>query len=144
MKRFILDCSISASWCLKDESNEEANRILELMSESEAHVPSIWPVEMANVLVVAERRSRISAADAAHAVELLLSLPIKADKGYLENFGTIRLLALEHKLSAYDACYLELAQRTGLPIATLDHALQTAAGKCGTPLLTRTPGTKKR
>jgi len=143
LTRFILDCSISASWCLKDASNEEANSILELMRESEAHVPSIWPVEMANVLVVAERRSRISAADAARAIEILLSLPIKADKGYLENLDAIRLLAREHRLSAYDACYLELAQRTGLPIATFDHALQTAAGNCGVPVFAPALGRKK-
>jgi predicted nucleic acid-binding protein len=143
LNRFILDCSISASWCLKDESNEEANSILERLGEDEALVPSIWPVEMANVLVVAERRKRISAADAARAIEILLSLPIKADKGYLENLDTIRLLAREHKLSAYNACYLELAQRTGLPIATLDHALQAASDKCGVPLFAPTLGRKK-
>jgi predicted nucleic acid-binding protein len=143
LNRFILDCSISASWCLKDESNEEATRILERMSEDEALVPSIWPVEMANVLVVAERKSRISTTDAARAVEILLSLPIHADKGNLENLSTIRLLAREHKLSAYDACYLELAQRTRLPIATLDHALQAAAAKCGVSLFFPTEERKK-
>jgi predicted nucleic acid-binding protein len=134
LNRFILDCSISASWCLKDESNEEANKILDRLAEDGALVPSIWPVEMANVLVVAERRKRISAADAARAIEILLSLPIHADKGNLEDLDAIRLMAWEHKLSAYDACYLELAQRTGLPIATLDHALQAASGKCGVAL----------
>lgn len=140
MNRFILDCSMSASWCLKDESNDEANKILDRLGEDEALVPSIWPVEMANVLVVAERKGRISAADAARAVEIVLSLPIHAEKGNLENLGPIRLMAREHKLSAYDACYLELAQRTGLPIATLDHALQAAARKCGVPLFKTTKG----
>ncbi|MBN2034638.1 MAG: type II toxin-antitoxin system VapC family toxin [Deltaproteobacteria bacterium] len=143
MNRFILDCSISASWCLKDESNNEANKILDRLGEDEALVPSLWPIEMANVLVVAERRRRISTADAARAVEILLSLPIHADKGNLENLGAIRLMAREHKLSAYDACYLELAQRTGLPIATLDHALQAAAGKCGVTLFSPKEGKKK-
>jgi predicted nucleic acid-binding protein len=143
LNRFILDCSISASWCLKDESNDEANKILDRMGEDEALVPSIWPVEMASVLVVAERKGRISTADAVRAVEILLSLPIRADKRNLENLGTLRLLARENKLSAYDACYLELAQRTGLPIATLDHGLQAAAVKCGVPLFIQTEGRKK-
>jgi predicted nucleic acid-binding protein len=143
LNRFILDCSMSASWCLKDESNDAANKILDRLGEDEALVPSIWPVEMANVLVVAERKGRISAADAARAVEILLSLPIHADKGNLVNLDAIRLMAREYKLSAYDACYLELAQRTGLPIATLDHALQAAARKCGVPLFVSTEGRKK-
>jgi predicted nucleic acid-binding protein len=143
LSRFILDCSISASWCLKDESNDQANKILDRLGEDEALVPSIWPVEMANVLVVAERKGRISAADAGRAVEILLSLPIQAEKGDLENLSAIRLLAREHKLSAYDACYLELAQRTGLPIATLDHALQAAAGKCRVTLFSPREGRKK-
>lgn len=143
MSRFILDCSISASWCLKDESNEEANKVLERLGEDDVLIPSIWPIEMANVLVVAERRGRISSADAARAVEILLSLPIQAERGNLENLGAIRIMAREHKLSAYDACYLELALRTGLPIATLDHALQVAARKCDVPLFNTTGGKRK-
>ena len=140
MSKFILDCSISASWCLKDESNDEASKILDRLGEDEALVPAIWPIEMANVLVVAERRGRISAADATRAVELLLSLPIEAEKGGVENMVRISVLAREHKLTAYDACYLELAQRTGLPMATLDHALRAAAHECGVPLFKATKG----
>ena len=143
MSNFILDCSVSGSWCLKDESNDEANKILDCLGEDEALVPSIWPVEMANVLVVAERRGRVSAADAARAMEILLSLPIEAERGERENMVRIRLLAREHKLSAYDACYLELAQRTGFPIATLDHALQAAARNCGVPLFKTIKGRKR-
>ena len=94
------------------------------------------------MLVVAERRGRVSAADAARAVELLLSLPIEAEKGGVENMVRISVLAREHKLTAYDACYLELAQRTGLPIATLDHALRAAAHECGVPLFKATKGRK--
>jgi predicted nucleic acid-binding protein len=131
---FILDCSISASWCLKDESNDEANQILDRLGDHQALVPSIWPMEMANVFVVAERRGRVSSADAARAVEILLCLPIEAERGDLEALSRIRLLAREHKLSAYDASYLDLARRTGFPIATLDHALQAAARKCGVSL----------
>lgn len=135
MSRFVLDCSISASWCLKDESNDEANKILDRLGEDEAIVPCLWQVEMANVLVMAERRGRISGADAARAVEILLSLPIRAERGDMENLGAIRRLARELNLSAYDACYLELARRTGLPLAALDRALKAAARKSGVPLL---------
>ena len=106
-------------------------------------MPSIWPVEMAAVLVVAEKRGRISKDDAARAVEILPSLPSRADGGSLENLITIRLLTCEHQLSAYDACYLELAQRSGLPVSSLDHALRAAAVKFGVPLFTTAEGKKK-
>lgn len=95
------------------------------------------------MLVVAEKRGRISAADAARAIGILLALPIETDKSNLENLGQIRLLARKHNLSAYDASYLELAQRTGFPIATLRHALQAAAHECGVALFDTTKGRNK-
>jgi predicted nucleic acid-binding protein len=72
-----------------------------------------------------------------------MTLPIETDNSNLENLGRIRLLAREHKLSAYDASYLELAQRTGFPIATLDHALEAAARKCGVSLFNASKGKTK-
>ena len=131
MNGIVLDCSVTASWCLRDETNEEANKILDLLKDHQAFVPAIWPVEMANVLVVAERRGRISAADVARMVEILLGLPIEIENAALDNLKTLRLLAREYRLSAYDACYLDLAQRRGFPIATLDSLLNRAAKKCG-------------
>ena len=135
MNRFVLDCSVSASWCLLDESNGAAQRILERLVDEEAVVPALWTLEMANVLVVAERRNRITAADATRAVELLLALPIHVEPGEKENLRLCRLAAREFGLSAYDASYLELAQRLGLPFATLDRNLNLAAQKCGIQLL---------
>jgi predicted nucleic acid-binding protein len=130
-----MDCSVSASWFLKDETNEEANKILAMLKDHELVVPSIWPIEMANVLVMAERKKRITAADAARVVELFFALPIEVEAAGLQNLRVLQSLAREHGLTAYDACYLELAQRRGLPLASLDGVLNRAAKKCGVPVL---------
>jgi predicted nucleic acid-binding protein len=90
---------------------------------------------MANVLVVAERRKRITPADAARAVELLMSLPIRLEPGEMANLRSCHIIAGKYALSAYDACYLEIAQRLGLPLATLDRDLISAAQKSGVSLL---------
>lgn len=135
MKRLVMDCSVSASWFLRDETNEEARKILTMVEDHELVVPPLWPIEMANVLVIAERKKRITAADAARVVELFLSLPIEVEGGGLQNFRVLQLLAREYGLTAYDACYLELAQRRGLPLASLDQVLNQAAKKCGVPVL---------
>jgi len=105
-----MDCSVSASWFLRDETNEEARKILTMVEDHELVVPPLWPIEMANVLVIAERKKRITAADAARVVELFLSLAIEVEGGGLQNIRVLQLLAREYGLTAYDACYLELAQ----------------------------------
>jgi predicted nucleic acid-binding protein len=135
VKPFVLDCSVSASWCLKDASNDAAEEILLKLSRVEALTPPLWPFEMANVLTVAERRGRISPADASRAVEVLLSLPIRVEPGGIGDMERSRSLAREHGLSAYDACYLDLAQRYGIALATLDAALVRAARKSGVSVL---------
>lgn len=126
---------MSASWCLRDETNDAAQAILDRLVEEEAVVPALWPIEMANVLVVAERRNRITPADAARAVELLLALPIRVEPGDMASLRACRAVAREYALSSYDSCYLEAAQRLGLPLATLDHNLIRAARQSGVPLL---------
>lgn len=135
MKRFVLDCSISASWFLSDESNDAAEAVLERLREEEAVAPAIWIVEMTNVLVVAERRQRISPADAARALEVISDLPIIVEPANLDAMKYYRMIAREHSLSSYDACYLEVAQRLGLPLASLDLELIAAARKSGIPLI---------
>lgn len=135
MKRFVLDCSISASWFLVDESNDAAQAVLERLCEEEAVVPALWTVEMTNVLVVAERRHRILPADAARALEVISDLPIIVEPADFGTMKSCRIIAREHSLSSYDACYLEVAQRLGLPLASLDFKLIAAARKSGIPLL---------
>ncbi len=139
MSRFVLDCSVSAAWCLSDESSEAAEKILYRLAGEEAVVTPLWIAEMANVLVMAERRGRITPADASRAVELVLSLPIQVEFADLRTLNASRLLAREYELSAYDASYLELAQREGLPLATMDRTLSMAARRCGVPVLPECP-----
>lgn len=93
-----------------------------------AFVPAIWPIEVANVLLVAERKKRIGKADSGHFIALLSQLPIEveamdADIVFQETLS----IARQYGLSSYDASYLDLAIRKGLPIATLDKAIIRAA-----------------
>jgi predicted nucleic acid-binding protein len=134
--RFVLDCSITMAWCFADEADGYADAVLDLLPGAEALVPAIWPLEVANVLLVAERRKRINEAQLARLVELLRSLPVIVDRGTLDRvMGAVLPLAREHKLSAYDAAYLELAMREGIPLATRDDRLAEAAHRCGVPLV---------
>jgi predicted nucleic acid-binding protein len=135
LKRFVLDCSISASWFLLDESNVAAEAVLERLSDEEAVVPALWTVEMVNVLVVAERKGRISPSDAARALEVISNLPVIVEQADLATMKSCRVIAREHSLSSYDACYVEIALRLGLPLASLDRELITAARNSGIPLL---------
>ena len=97
---------------------------------------SIWPLEVANVLLVAERRHRLTPADSARFVELLAGLPITVDHSG-QHLAHGRILDLAHRagLSAYDASYLELAMRLGVPLATADDRLCDAADASGVPLM---------
>ena len=89
---------------------------------------------MANVLVTAERRGRITAADAAGAVDLLERLPIRIDSPHGGTLARCRAVAREYGLTAYDASYLELAFREGGELATFDERLAEAARRAGVPL----------
>lgn len=134
MNQFVLDCSISAAWCLQEAESETAEKTLALMSRDVALVPSLWLVEMTNVLVVAQRRGRITPADAVRAEDLLRVLPIRIDP-VRQDLPRLRAVALEYGLTAYDAGYLEIAMRNRLPLATLDEGLRKAAKKAGVELL---------
>ena len=95
----------------------------------------IWPLEVANALNVAERHKRLRPADIARFVELIHALPISLDVASFERAtGAILDIAREQKLSSYDAAYLELAMREGLPLSTGDKALAAAAGRLGVQL----------
>jgi predicted nucleic acid-binding protein len=138
--QFVLDCSVAISWCLVDENNDYANSILAMMVDSEAFVPGIWSLEIANTLVVAERRNRMtkeqSKEQSEEAINLLRSLLIKVDMATEINALDSTLnLARQEGLAAYDAAYLELALRLKLPLATLDNRLAEAAIRCGVTLV---------
>ena len=136
MSRFVLDCSVAMAWCFADETDAVADSVLDRLSEDTALVPSVWPFEVANVLLVAEWRGRIKAADAARFLDLLSALPITIDETTRERaWGPIVSLGREHGLSSYNAAYLELAMREGVPLASRDATLCSAAEASGVPVL---------
>jgi len=130
----VLDCSVTMGWCFEEESSEYSERVLDALEEGEALVPSVWPLEVANVLVIAERRGRLKAGESARFLELVKSLPIFIEEVSLPRAtGAVLSVARELELSAYDAAYLELAMRTGVALATNDRQLAKAAETAGVP-----------
>lgn len=126
----MLDASVTLAWAFEDEADEYSDSVLGALTESEAVVPGLWSLEVANVLAVGERRGRLRPADSARFVALLESLPIRVEPAP-ESMGEIVALARESGTSAYDAVYLALAMRRGLPLATRDTALREAASGRG-------------
>lgn len=133
---FVIDTSVVMSWCFQDESSEYADDVLGRLTELTALAPSIWPLEVVNVLLVAERRKRLEQADSARFLTLLSRLPITVEDDRMA-LKMEKLLALgrAHGLSSYHAAYLDLAMRSGLPIATLDGNLLAAARRVNVPIL---------
>ena len=133
---FVLDNSVVMAWCFEDEDTVYADRVLELLNTETALAPAVWPLEVANALVVSERRERLRTADALRFVELLSGLPITVDGITLaQALRSVLDVARMYGLTSYDAAYLELAMRAGLPVATLDERLSDAARKAGIPLV---------
>lgn len=125
---FVLDNSVTMSWAFSDEADPYAQDVLNALPGATAVVPSIWPLEAANVLLVGERRGRITRADSTSFVAILDGLSIGVDGETSERALKDTLdLARAQGLSVYDAAYLELAMRRGLPLATLDGKLKAAA-----------------
>lgn len=128
MTAFVLDCSIAAAWLFEDEAGPETNHLLTCLKDGGASVPNLWHLEVGNVLIQAEKRGRITATQIAARLELLASLPITTDTETApRSFREIMTLARSQKLTSYDAAYLELAIRQGVPLATRDKALIRAA-----------------
>jgi predicted nucleic acid-binding protein len=128
LMNFVLDASVTLAWAFEDEGGDYPKLALEALGRGEAVTPSLWPLEVANGLVAAERRRRISAADASRFAALLLALPIVVEPVDRRRvFDATRPLARATGLSVYDAHYLELAVRLGVPLATLDQGLRAAA-----------------
>ncbi len=134
--QFVLDCSVAISWCFVDEDDDYANALLTMMPDSEAFVPGIWSLEVANTLLVAERRNRMTTEQSELAIALLESLLIHVDEATHTNALSLTLaLGRQEGIAAYDAAYLELALRLELPIATLDTRLALSATRCGVELV---------
>jgi len=133
---FVVDASIALCWCFEDEATEATDQLLRRLQTTVAAVPSHWYIEITNVLALSERRRRITPADTAEFIGLLEALVIDADdETPARAFGRVLSLARSERLTAYDAAYLELAMRLGVPLATKDVALSDAATRLGVSVL---------
>jgi predicted nucleic acid-binding protein len=132
----VVDASIALAWCFEDETSPSADEVLAMLPDDEAVAPSIWPLEIANALRSAERRGRIDEADIPSVTRLLTALPIRVETLGLERtLADVLPLARATQLSAYDAAYVDLALRTGFPLATADDFLAQAAVAAGASLM---------
>ncbi|OGH04270.1 MAG: DNA-binding protein [Candidatus Lambdaproteobacteria bacterium RIFOXYD1_FULL_56_27] len=133
--QFVIDNSVVMAWCFEDEASEYAQSVLASLQEAKALAPAIWPLEVGNVLLVAKRKKRLNEASQSRFLSLLRALPIQVVQESPERMlGEILALAQEYQLSTYDASYLDLAMRLGLPLATADAALKGAAKRAGVAL----------
>jgi len=135
-QEFVLDASVTVAWSMEDEKDYYSLKVLDLLCEGMAWVPRIWPLEVANALLMAERRKRLLRAEVENFLALLQELPIQVEgESVLIVWRDILSLAREMELSVYDASYLNLAMHMGLPLATIDRALKKAAQRCGVKVL---------
>jgi predicted nucleic acid-binding protein len=135
MKSIVIDSSIALAWCFSDESSPLADAVMRSLRQQEAWVPALWPLEVANILAISERRGRVTLAETEQFLSILESLPIRVepvDRNIV--FDRVLTLARNHKITVYDASYLELAERLSSPLATLDKLLIQAAQKDGISL----------
>jgi predicted nucleic acid-binding protein len=131
----VIDCSLTMAWYFKDEATPYTTAVRAALANERAIVPSLWSLEVANVLLMGERRKRSTQAKASKWLQFLSALPIAIDpETSLRAFDPILGLARAHALTAYDAAYLDLALRRGLPLATLDDDLKKAASAVGVTL----------
>ena len=132
---FVLDNSVTMRWFFGDGKPQElayAGRVLDEMKNARARVPATWGLEVANVIAKAEAKGWVTEARSEAFLEMLEGVDIEVDAATFTHALSHTLqLARRYKLSSYDASYLELALRLGLPLATLDEDLQKAAKKAG-------------
>jgi predicted nucleic acid-binding protein len=125
---FVLDASVALAWCFADECTPAAWALLDRLRTAPAHVPALWELEVGNILLGAERQRRITQARVVEFVGILGDLDIRVDPDAPGRaLRDLLPIARERRLTTYDATYLELAMRLGLPLATKDKALARAA-----------------
>jgi predicted nucleic acid-binding protein len=133
---FVVDSSATLAWVYSEETTEAISEVLDRLTDRGAWVPALWKLEVANVLEMNVRRGRHPAAFRDAALADLAVLPISIDaETDRQAWGATLRLAARHRLTLYDAAYLELAQRRGLPLATLNKELRVAATAEGVILL---------
>jgi predicted nucleic acid-binding protein len=136
MPPFVVDASMTLSWCFADEATPYSRAVLAALETTYAVVPALWPFEVANALALAERRKRITQEGIADFLETLRRLPIQVERREAVWVWQATIaLARDHKLTAYGAAYLDLARRQQLSLATLDDDFQKAGLAVGVATL---------
>jgi predicted nucleic acid-binding protein len=137
---FILDSSVALTWCFEDERTTEAEALLHRVGETGAMAPQHWPFEVLNGLMMAERRQRLDRPRRRRLADFLRDLPVTLDaETTIQVWAMTQGLAEHFRLTIYDAAYLELAQRRGLPLGSLDKELRQAGSAVGVQLLGSVP-----
>ena len=132
----VLDSSITVAWLYREEATKAVDKLFESLIEVSAWVPALWHLEVANVLQIGIRRQRHAADFRDRMLSDLSEFAIHVDaETHRQAWGPTARLAERHRLTVYDAAYLELALRRGLPLATLDRELRAAAMSDGVQLL---------
>ncbi|MFO0697807.1 MAG: type II toxin-antitoxin system VapC family toxin [Nitrospira sp.] len=136
MKSVVLDASVALAWCFPDEQSPYADQVLQALEGRSVLVPAIWPLEIANGLLVGERRKRLSQAEVVRFIDLLEILPVQEVSVPISTqIAGVLPVAREYGLSAYDAPYLDVAIKHGADLATADDMLEKAARKAGISIL---------
>jgi len=128
----VIDASTALAWCFPDESSDYADSVLVALEGKTILVPAVWSLEIANAVLVGERKKRLRQPEILRFITLLESLSVLQDiQPASDHVNNVLPLAREYSLSAYGAAYLELSIRNGAPLATLDDRLEKAAKQAG-------------
>jgi predicted nucleic acid-binding protein len=131
----VLDASATMAWCFSGERTAQSEALRDRVGRSGAVVPAHWSIEIENTLRAGERRGRTTALDIQGFIRLIRAAPLEIDVRPLSDFGNLAHFARALSLSVYDAAYVELAQRRGLPLATLDGNMRRAAAQLAVEVL---------
>jgi len=137
LSQVVVDASIALAWCFPDETSDYADGVLVSLEGKTMLVPAVWSLEIANAILVGERRKRLNRPEINQFTVLLESLSLVQDtRPIVNHVNDVLPLARKYGLTAYDAAYLELSIRNRAPLATLDVRLQKAAKQAGIKIFT--------
>jgi predicted nucleic acid-binding protein len=133
---FVLDSSIALAWLMPDEGDSTTEAVASRLEREPAVAPAIWPLEIANALLMAQRRGRLTDNDVNRLLSVILELPVEIEPGAAdEKLQATVSLARKLALTSYDAAYLELARRRAIPLATVDLRLREACAQTAVEIL---------
>ncbi len=129
---FVLDASVTVAWAFRETANAYATGVLQALTHGEAAAPSIWPLQVANALLMAQHKGRLTVPECEYFLSLLGQLPIRVEYETPEHvWDQVLSLAQHYNLTVYEAAYLDLAMRLTRPLATQDPSLRQAAEELG-------------